>query len=624
MTITSEKPAAWLRQAVARHQRGDLAGAEPLYRKVVQAQPRNPQALGLLGSLLVQAGRSGEALPILERALAAQPQAPEAHYWLGAAHQFLGQMDQAQRHLKQAIDLRPDHAQALHGLGVVLQTLGRPEEALPHFDRVLALKPASPVTLLQRGLARKQAGDLEGAIDDLKVAVSRQRDNPRAHAVLGEMLQEAWLLDEAVAHLKQWTRLSPDDPGAHAALGAALRLRGDLKAADPPLRRALELEPQHTGALTVLAHVLREKGEFQEAYDMLRSALNGGHNAALVAALGPVARSLGKQDEALELIEAVLDEGGLDPTALQALHHQAGHMLDRKGEYDAAFAHFQKGNGARPNPFDPNAHETYIDGLIEAFSATAMRRIPKAAHAFQLPVFVVGMPRSGTTLVEQIIASHPQAEGVGELMDIGNLAMSLPRRLGASEPFPRCVEQLDRATLDRLAEGYLARLRSLAPDASRVVDKMPHNFRYLGLINLLFPKARVIHCRRDPVDTCLSCYFQDFTGSHDYARDLAILGRYYRQYERLMAHWRKVLSLPVLEVRYEDMVADQERMSREIIAFLGLPWDDACLHFYKTRREVATASFEQVRRPVYKSSVQRWRKYERHLGPLLAALKHDA
>jgi hypothetical protein len=233
------------------------------------------------------------------------------------------------------------------------------------------------------------------------------------------------------------------------------------------------------------------------------------------------------------------------------------------------------------------------------------------------------MPRSGTTLVEQILASHPEGAGAGELPDVIGMATGLPRVLGVPEAYPECVADLDRAALDRLAEGYLKRVQGRFPDARRVVDKMPQNFLHLGLIALLFPKARVVHCVRDPLDTCLSCYTTAFAVPHDYARDLGHLGRYYRAYARLMQHWRRVfeaLDRPLLELPYEDVVADLEGRTRTLLAFVGLPWDERCLRFHETRRDVGTASYDQVRRPIYNTSIGRWKRFERHLGPLKAAL----
>ena len=232
-----------------------------------------------------------------------------------------------------------------------------------------------------------------------------------------------------------------------------------------------------------------------------------------------------------------------------------------------------------------------------------------------------GMPRSGTTLIEQIMASHPQVHGAGELNLIHRMASEFPSLLGSATPYPQCIAQATAQKLERIAQTYLGELQKRGGKASRVTDKAPINFLHLGLIDLLFPGARVIHCARDPLDTCLSCYFQPFSGEYSFTYDLGHLGAYYRLYENLMVHWRQILRVPVFEVRYEELVADQERMIRALIEFCGLPWDDRCLKFYETERTVATASFDQVRKPIYAGSVGRWRRYEAYLEPLISALK---
>ncbi len=239
-----------------------------------------------------------------------------------------------------------------------------------------------------------------------------------------------------------------------------------------------------------------------------------------------------------------------------------------------------------------------------------------------MPVFIVGMPRSGTTLVEQIISAHPAAYGAGELPDIIGLVRALPGFLRNNrEPYPECVGELNENAEFALSERYLEKIRLSPGDPERVTDKMPHNFLHVGLIALLFPNARIIHCTRNPVDTCLSCYFQDFMGRHTYAYNLEDLGYYYGEYRRLMAHWREVLPMQFMDVNYEELTANAEANSRRIIEHVGLPWDERCLEFYKTGRNVATASYDQVRQPIYRKSVERWRNYEQHISPLLSSLE---
>ncbi len=334
--------------------------------------------------------------------------------------------------------------------------------------------------------------------------------------------------------------------------------------------------------------------------------------------------------EELGRIDAMAGDSGRPGDERSRLHFVLARVRERAGAYDHAFAHYRRANellqesqGA-DGAADPAEQRRLVDRLIAVCTPAFFERVRSFGSDSEVPVFVVGMPRSGTTLAEQILASHPHARGAGELNDIDGLATRLPERLGGTQPYPECLERLDPATARAAADVYLGRLRQYGGTAARVIDKLPFNFVHLGLIAALFPRARIVHCRRDPIDTCLSVYFQDFAQSLPCGRDLGQLGRYYRDYERLMAHYAQVLPLPLFELRYEELTADQEAVSRRFVSFCGLEWDERCLRFHETERTVRTCSALQVRQPLYRSSVGRWKHYEAHLGPLLEALGRDS
>jgi len=322
-------------------------------------------------------------------------------------------------------------------------------------------------------------------------------------------------------------------------------------------------------------------------------------------------------DAAIPVMQALLAEGGGRPghdTLL--LHFALGKAFMDIGDSDRAFAHLHAGNRMKRETiqYDPATTTAWLARVAAVFSPALLARLGGQGAPGEMPVFVLGMPRSGTTLVEQILASHPAISGAGELAHIQNIA-------GGMAGFPEAAGQLNAGELRGLGQTYLDQVAGLAHGRRYLVDKMPVNFVYAGLIRLILPEARLIHCRRDPVDTCLSCYTKLFSAEQPFSYDLGELGRFYGDYRRLMAHWRDCLpATHFLEVDYEALIADVEGETRRMLAFLGLEWDERCRNFHQTSRTVRTASLNQVRRPVYASSAGRWRGHARHLGPLLEAL----
>ena len=327
-------------------------------------------------------------------------------------------------------------------------------------------------------------------------------------------------------------------------------------------------------------------------------------------------------DEEMRRMENLVGDDGLAPRVKARLGFALARVFDRMGQFDNAFRHLRRANDLIDGElfYDADQEERFAERTMAVFTPELFRDKAGIGADSERPVFIVGMPRSGTTLVEQILASHPDAAGAGELEDIRFIGEGLEERLPGAGPYPDCVPSLDGELGRRLAAGYLERLAQVSADAARVTDKLPANFKHLGLIALLFPGARVVHCRRHPMDTCFSIYFQRFRGGHAYAFELGKLAHYYRQYALLMEHWRRACPLPMLELGYEDLVEDVETWARRLVDFCGLPWDERCLAFHSSARLVRTASLWQVRQPIYGTAVDRWKNYEAQLAPLKAAL----
>lgn len=596
--------------------------AQELCRQFCERQPTDAEAWFLLGALHGQLGEFAQAEQACRRAITLRPEEPALHHNLGIA--LLNQMKTAEAvpSLEQSIRLNPRHVQAHVDLGNALQQLGRHAEAVSHYEQALSMQPDAAPTYYNLAYAHWRLGRWQDALAGFEKAVRLAPDFVPAWRGMGEMLIERYQYDKAVEKLQQAVSRLPGSAGLHVLLGVAHQEQGEVTAALANYRRALEIEPGNVDARACLAGALGLAGQYDEARKSLLSVLQQApDNLTAIITLGHFAGELGLEDAVLPSLEKHLSRRDIAEVARSKLAFAAAKIYDRRKQYDMAFERYRAGNALRGARFDPEAFRAQVEALKRQFSREFLARSPRAVNRSELPLFIVGMPRSGTSLIEQILASHPQVFGAGELSLVQRLTLELPAVLGSPEQYPRCMDRITASQLEEMAQRYLADLRRRGGAASRVTDKAPVNFLHLGLLDMLFPGARVIHCLRDPLDTCLSCYFQPFSGDYGFAYDLGHLGAYYRLYENLMAHWRQVLRLPLFEVRYEDLVADQEMTIRALLEFCGLPWDDRCLKYYETERTVATASFDQVRKPIYAGSVGRWKRYEAHLAPLMAALK---
>jgi Flp pilus assembly protein TadD len=475
--------------------------------------------------------------------------------------------------------------------------------------------------LVREGQAQLSAGNAGGAATLLRKAVRMGKPEPN---VLYELARaESACADYAAAQkcLAKAIRLQPDEPAYHALLAIAYMQERRLDEAMETVERALALNASHPDAVRCKAELLRLSGRGTQAYELLESLHDrGGTDDLGVVALARLCPAAGHVDKAVRLLESIAREpSATDDARIQAMF-LLGETLDKAGRYHEAFPWFQMANEHCAARFDLAAQTRSYDEMIEEWSPEAYAAMPRARERFEEPVFILGMPRSGTSLVEQIAASHPAVYGAGERHEFMQIARNLLAPTAGGRTYSSAVRSMTVAGLDRSAKNMMRSLRKEAPDATRITDKAPNNFTHIGLISLVFPASKIVHCVRDPQDTCLSCYFHRFAGAYPYCYDLTHLGGFYVQYQRLMEHWKSVVDVPILDVSYEELVADQDGQSRRLIEFLGLEWDDACLRFHETERVVVTESSEQVRQPMYASSVKRRDNYAAHLAPLRAAL----
>lgn len=498
---------------------------------------------------------------------------------------------------------------------------GKLAEAKSLYSEAAHLDPGDAQTWLMLGNVNTQSGEVNDAESAYRRALRLNPGLGEAHQYLGNLLGSLGHHREASDCYRKALRIKPHSVPAHINLGNVLVIQGKFNEARDAYRDALRFDPENRKAALGIAHAYERQGDPDQAFAQLQPFLSPGKvdaDAAMIFAA--VCRPLGRCTEAIAIMEGFLarENPPLTSAERSTLCFRLGSLYDANNDYDAAFLKFKQGNMIKAQDwgFDSQAHIRLIDALVNSFSSEFMTHAPRSTCDSQRPVFIVGMPRSGTSLVEQILASHPAVFGAGELHELTHITTELPALLGNQLPYPQCVTAMTVTHCDQLARRYLETLDGLSSKSLRVTDKMPDNFLRLGLIAMLFPHARIIHCLRDPLDTCLSCYFQNFGPGLSFTFDLASLAEYYRQYRRLMEHWRTVIDLPLLEVRYEDLVKDQERVSREMVSFCALEWDERCLRFHETDRVANTASYDQVRRPLYSRSIERWRHYARHLGPL--------
>jgi tetratricopeptide (TPR) repeat protein len=574
---------------------------------------------------LFQAGRITEAKPVFEAICKRSPQDADAWFFLGIIHGQLGELEKSEYCCRKTVKLAPRSHAAWDNLGLALMLQGKRAEATNSFMHALQVNPNDEQAHNNLGTLLRDQGELDMAFTHYRRAIELKPDFAEAYNNLGNMLHDRSQIKEALACYERALQIEPRYVDAHYNRGMAQQKLGLYDAALSSYQSVLTLSPGHADAITGIANVREKQGDYQKAHDILWPLVSGSRATVSSAiTFAAAARRLGKHYEAIAISEQLLGRKDLSLEQRQELHFSLGALYDEVEKYAQAFEHFRKGNTVRPYPQDVTSQPAYFTKIIETFSAEAMRRAARSSVESERPIFIVGMPRSGTTLVEQILASHERVHGGGELRGIEDAIGSLRQTLGTRSPYPDFVPDASTDALDLAARGFLDKLDELSPAAARVTDKMPHNFLHLGLIEQLFPKARIIHCTREPMDTCLSIYFHNFNANHPYTTDLAALGTYYNQYLRLMRHWESVLSLPIHTVSYEALVDNQEETTRAMLEYCNLDWDPACLRFHENKRVVTTPSYQQVRRPLYRSSVQRWRHYAPYLKPLIDALNADA
>ncbi len=639
---------------------GQLERAMGSCRLALKLWPDCTEALCNLGLVLHVLGRREEAVEQFSRALRLKPQLAPVHNNLGIVLGELGRFDDALEHFQRAVALDPNFVPARTNLGLTLLDRGQAVEALQHCQEAARGQPDTPVVHYNLGRVLQA---LERWVDARAAYLEALRLDPElalAHAHLGLTLQREREFGGALHWLRQAAELDPNNAGfqkfvgelylewgepaeavpflrnalvlesgdrvkCHLSLGKALLEDGRPDEAVEHFRNALRLQPDSATAHHHMGWVNEVQGELAEAETAFRTALR--LQPELVMPQARLARLLCNRlsDEDLAALETRLGNPQLAKGSRARLLFALAQVLDARGEYALAAESLREANllaGGRPqaNSECLSDHGQFVDRLLIAFSSSFFTGVAGLGLTTLRPVFVFGLPRSGTTLIEQVLASHSLVHGAGEVRFAQRSLLAIPRIMHRDGPPLECIPNLDATSIDLLAEQHLGWLSALdGGRAERVVDKMPDNYMHLGLLATLFPRATFVHCRRDLRDVAVSCWMTDFS-MIDWANDAEQIAMRFRQYGRLMDHWRAVLPVPIHDADYEETVADLEGVARRLVAACGLEWEPACLEFHRTQRPIRTASVVQVRQPIYNRSVGRWKHYEHALSDLFAKL----
>jgi tetratricopeptide (TPR) repeat protein len=608
------------------HRAGELTLAASLYQTILSRDPEQADALQWLGALRQQQGQFAEAVELCRKAVALRPGAAANHLNLAEAYRALGRAREALPHCRRSIALQPSLPEAHNRLGETFRALGRFNEAIASYVEALRLNPQLAQVHANVGIALRQDGRHQESLSWFRRATELDPKTRAFRGYLTDALTDLDMYPEAIESYEKMIAVEPNRADFHSTLGWLLQREGKYDLARERYERALVLRPEFPDAQIGLGGVMEELGLMAEADAWFRMALESDPANTTAIARLPRPQSFHISAQDLGLLERRIADPSVAETARAPMLFALANVLDARRRYAEATVCMRRANAAasaenekRSRQYKPADHERFITNMIASFPPEFFARFAGAGLETRRPVFIFGLPRSGTSLIEQILASHSQLHGAGELNQ-GRLDFeAIPVLLNRTDTPLAYLPDLTAKILRIVAGRHEARLLELGGGAPRVADKMTDNYLYLGLLAILFPNATFIHSRRDLRDVAVSCWITSFRGLR-WTNEPQHLADRFAQYLRLMAHWRTVLPSPIHEVDYEETVDDFEVVARRLIAACGLEWEPACLDFHQSERPVKTASFAQVRQPVYKKSVARWKNYEHELRDLFSAL----
>jgi tetratricopeptide (TPR) repeat protein len=647
--------------SVVLYRLGQREEALKAVREAIELNPDNTNYYCNLGEMERQAKHLDVAISMLNKAIKLDPKCVQAHNNIGIVYYDRRQFSKALESYRKAISIDPNYAEAYNNLGNALRASGRPQEAIAEYENAIDHRENYAEAYNNMGVMLRELHKFEEAELAFRRATGIRENYLEATNNLASLLIFQKRYDEALRYLGDLLRVYPQDPRTLSNVARTQLLRGSNQQAERAVKAILKDNPDSVEALTLYGQICHETDRFDEALASFERAMAlNPHNLEMLNYYGISLKSVGRLDDARNIFIKALE---LQPRALgayanivdlekftpenplfiamrqmleraknpeqehfMAMHYALGKAYDDMGEYETALKHYSIGARLKRATLKYDEAEVFrfYDDIRATFDENYFKNLPFEGLPTNLPVFIIGMPRSGSTLTEQIISSHPDVYGAGEIKTLSGCIGQLRLKFPSLPKYPAMVPSMRPMQFKAIGDNYLKAIMSYSTTAKRVTDKLLTNFYFVGMIYTLFPNAKIIHTMRNPVDCCLSCFTKLFKDDMPHSYDLRDLGRYYGKYQELMAHWRRVLPPGVmLEVRYEDVVSDTAAKAKEIIDFCGLEWDERCLRFHESDRPVKTASVSQVRKPLYKSSVERWRKYGDGLKPLVEALEES-
>ena len=598
--------------------KGDLDGAIRHGARAVELEPGMAGALSNLGIAYYDSEDYEQAKHCHQRALALDANLPQSLNNMGSIMREEENPEKAMEYYHRATAANANYLEPLNNLGLVLIEEDRHAEAIAPLTNAVQQNPNYSDAWCNLGCAYTVLEQFDKALPAYQKAIELRPDYIEANMGLARIYMEIEQPDEAEASIKRALEIDPDKAEAHSMLGGIYNEKALLDKAEACYKKALELDPEQIGACLGLGHMYMEAGDFDIAEECFNKALTLDDKETLAIRFAfTQLRKVKEDSEHYKVLREVENADELKGNEAISYHYAMGKCLDDTGEHEQAFEYYIKAAKLKRETvsYDPAANTRLIEQIMSIFTADWIEQHRGGGNNSTVPIFVLGMPRSGTTLTEQIIASHADVYGAGELRDLKDITGQLVTP--ASRDYPRNLSGLNPQGLKLLGDEYIRRITERAPGSPHITDKMPGNYQQVGLIHLILPNAKIVHVMRNPLDTCISGFTRLFRQGQNMSYDLYEQGLFYRDYHRIMQYWREVLPQGVFyDVQYEALVQDNENQARRLIDYCGLEWNDACLQSHKTRRTVKTASITQVRQPIYTTSLERWRHYDKYLGPL--------